>query len=384
MPLRCVAQTQRRYAVRRPLGLLAERPAPHRAQETGPPPETVRPRPRRCRPPGRLGLLPGDLDVRRQARPGPPPDDVRQEMDRLKALDRGCHYRELARMICCQCAYPRAANTAKRLGQPSPGPTHQPLARWPSHPHPDRDQARRQGIKRDEQGWDTLRISRFVQVSRPTVSPWMARFAAAHGPGLMDTRRGPKGPPRQGWCPRRGPVYHLHKGHPAAGEVRLWRLLAPPDISVRTGGRVRALHKRVYDAIPLVPTPGPKSLPHPHPSKAPYRHASWCSAGRQRDLALDGVQGWRILMLAGYCRPSLAGALAPTEATWAALMVRSTAGLRDGAPTCLGAESGGASTSDAFAAGCRRLEIDHKTSGSTPGQRSLHWSATPCDLQRRL
>jgi hypothetical protein len=39
------------------------------------------------------------------------------------------------------------------------------------------------------------------------------------------------------------------------------------------------------------------------------------------DFALDGVKWWSILILEGYSRTILAGAMAPTEATWAALMV---------------------------------------------------------------
>jgi Integrase core domain len=39
------------------------------------------------------------------------------------------------------------------------------------------------------------------------------------------------------------------------------------------------------------------------------------------DFALDGVKWWSILVLEGYSRTILAGAMAPTEATWAALMV---------------------------------------------------------------
>jgi hypothetical protein len=76
--------------------------------------------------------------------------------------------------------------------------------------------------------------------------------------------------------------------------------------------------------------------------------------------------------------------MAPTEATWAALMVLYPACLRDGAPTCLVSDSGGAYTSDAFAAVCGRLEIDHKTIVSTQGESYLNWIETHCNIQRRL
>jgi hypothetical protein len=38
-------------------------------------------------------------------------------------------------------------------------------------------------------------------------------------------------------------VSHLQKAHPDAGRFRIWSLLARPDISVRTVGRIMALNK---------------------------------------------------------------------------------------------------------------------------------------------
>jgi hypothetical protein len=170
----------------------------------------------------------------------------------------------------------------------------------------------------------------------------MARFAAAPRAGLLDNKRGPKAPPRTGWVPRLGQVYHLQKAHPEAGAFRLWRLLAQPDISVRTVGRIRALNTLVYDDIPHGAKPGPQPTPQPHPYQAPPRHAYGVIDGRQLAFALDGGKWGSLLMLAGYSRPMLAGAIAPTEATWAALLVLDTAGRRDGAPPSLVSESGGA------------------------------------------
>ena len=47
-------------------------------------------------------------------------------------------------------------------------------------------------------------------------------------------------------------------------------------------------------------------------------------------------------------------AMAPSEATWAALLVLYTACRRYGAPETLISDSGGAFTSDAFDAVCKR------------------------------
>lgn len=384
LQLHFVDQIQWRYEVIRPLVLFADRTATQRAGETATHPDTVRALHRRFRQQGLLGLLPSDVKVVRHGRTGTVPDEVRAEVDRLKALYHGLHYRELARIVFCKCAYPLDDKTAKLLWHQSPVPLQQQLELWTYHTHPDRYQARLQVVKLSYQGWDKLSISRFLQVSRPTVDTWIARFEAEHFAGLTDKKRGPKTPPRKVWLPRMVQVYHLQKAHPDAGEFRIWSLLAQPDISARTVGRIMALNKLVYDDIPHVATPGPKPTPQPHPYKAQYRHEYWFIDGRQMDFALDGVKWWSILILEGYSRTILAGAMAPTEATWAALMVLYTACLRYGAPTFLVSDSGGAYTSEAFEAVCTRLEIDHKTIVSTQGQSYLNWIETHFNIQRRL
>jgi transposase InsO family protein len=384
LQLQWVDQTQWRYEVIRPLVLFADRTATQRAQETATHPETVRTLHRRFRQQGMLGLLPGDVEVVGRRHASTIPDDVREEIDRLKALSSGFHYRELARIVFCKCAYPLDDKTAKLLWQQSPVPTQQQLELGTYHTHPDRYQARLQVVKLYYPGWDKLSISRFLQVSRPTVDTWIARCEAEHFTGLLDKKRGPKAPPRKVWLPRMVQVYHLQKAHPDAGAFRIWSLLAQPAISVRTVGRIMALHKLVYDDLPHGPQRGRQPPPQPHPYKAQYRHEYWFIDGRQMDFALDGVKCWSLLILEGYSRTILAGAMAPTEATWAALMVLYTACVRYGAPTSLVSDSGGASTSDAFEAVCTRLEIDHKTIVRTQGQSSLNWIETHCDIQRRL
>jgi hypothetical protein len=61
------------------------------------------------------------------------------------------------------------------------------------------------------------------------------------------------------------------------------------------------------------------------------------------DLALDGVKWWSLIVLDGYSRTMLAGAVAPTEASWVALMVLYAACLRYGTPATLISDSGGPS-----------------------------------------
>jgi transposase InsO family protein len=379
-----VDQVQWRYELIRPLVLLADGTATQRAQDTHTHPDTVRRLIRRFRQQGMLGLLPNDVSGARQGRPPGVPEAVRQEIDQLKALYAGFHARELARIVFCKLGYQIDHKTAQKLWQQSPVVTQETLPRRQSSPHPDRYQARLQVIKLYYQGWDKVSLSRFLHMARTTIDRWIVRFEAEHFAGLLDKKRGPKEPPRKVWLPRMVQVYRLQKAHPDAGEFRIWSLLAQPDISVRTVGRMMALNKLVYDDIPHVPKRGRPPPPQPHPYKAQHRHEYWFIDGRQMDFALDGVKWWSIVILEGYSRTILAGAMAPTEATWAALMVLYTACARYGVPECLVSDSGGAYTSNAFEAVCERLAIQHVTIVSTQGESYLNWMETHFNIQRRL
>ena len=383
LPLHCVDQIQWRYELIRPLVLLAEGTPTQRAEETHTHPDTVRTFTRRFRAQGRLGLLPNDIEAIPRGRAKRVPDAVRHEVDRLKALYAGFHYRELARILFFTFGYPIHHNTVKHLWQHSPVVAVQQLDLWDYHTHPDRSQARLQVIKLYYQGWDKVRMSQFLRLARPTVDRWITRFEAEHFAGLMDHTRGPKAP-RKRWFPVMVAVYHLQKRHPDAGEFRIWSLLARPDLSARTVGRIMAMNKQVYDDIPHVRKPGPKPTPHPHPYKARHPHEFWFIDGRMMDVALDGVTWWSLIMLDGYSRTMLAGAVAPVEASWVALMVLYTACLRYGVPETLLSDSGGAFTSNVFEAVCTRLQINHEPIESTKGESYKNLMETHCNIQRRL
>jgi transposase InsO family protein len=202
--------------------------------------------------------------------------------------------------------------------------------------------------------------------------------------GLLDKKRGPKEPPRKIWLPLMVQVYHLQKAHPDAGEFRIWSLLARSDVSVRTIGRVMALNRLLYDDIPHVPKRGVRQAPGPHPYKASHRHQYWFIDGRRMDFALDGVRWWSLIILEGYSRTMLAGAMAPTEATWVALMVLYTACVRYGVPDTLISDSGGAYISNAFEEVCARLQLAHETIESTQGESYQNLVETHFNIQRRL
>jgi transposase InsO family protein len=379
-----VDQTQWRYELIRPLVLFADRTAQQRAQETQTHPDTVRKLQRRFRQQGMLGLLPNNVEVVIRGRTHRVPDAVRQEVDQLKALYDGFHYRELARILFVKVRYSLDDKTVKNLWQQSPASRQRDLGLWDYHAQPDRHQARLQVIKLYYQGWDKISISRFLHVSRPTVDAWIRRFEAEHFAGLMDKSRAPKAPARKSWLPLMVQVYHLQKAHPDAGRFRIWSLLRRPDLSERTIGRVMALNRLVYDDILHVPKRGVKRVPGVHPYKAASRYQYWFSDGRQLDVRVAGEKWRSLVVLEGYSRTILAGALAPTEATWSALMVLYTACLRSGVPETLVSDSGGAYTSNEFEAVCTRLHIQHEPIESTKGESYKNLVETHFNIQRRL
>jgi transposase InsO family protein len=384
LQLQFVDQTQWRYEVIRPMVLFADRTPRQRAHETQTHPATVRTLTRRFQQQGMLGLLPDDVEVVVRTRMRRIPDAVRQELDRLKALYDGFHYRELARILFIKFGVSIDHKTVKALWQASAASCQGHLGLWDYHTHANRYQARLQVIQLYYQGWNKGSISRYVQVSRPTVDAWVQRFETEHFAGLVEKSRAPHAPARKIWLPLMVQVYHLQKAHPDAGRFRMWSLLARSDISERTVGRIMALNKLLYDDIPHVPKRGVKPAPGPHPYKASYRQQYWFIDGRQLDVRVNGVKWWSLIILEGYSRTILAGAIAPTEATWAALMVLYTACVRYGVPHTLISDSGGAYTSNDFEAVCARLQLQHETIESTKGESYQNLMETHFNIQRRL
>jgi Integrase core domain len=179
-------------------------------------------------------------------------------------------------------------------------------------------------------------------------------------------------------------VYHRQKRHPDAGGFRIWSLLARTEVSVLTVERIMALNRQLYDDIPHGRRKARNKDPAPHPYKATAPHDFWFIDGRKMDVALDGVKWWSMIVLDGYSRTMLAGAVAPAEASWVALIVLYAACLPYGIPETLILDSSGTFTSNEFEAVCHRLQIHHKLIESTTGERYLNWMETHFNVQRRL
>src|SRR5215475_1941928 len=292
---------------------------------------------------GMLGLLPETLQVLPVGPRRRVPDEVVEELQRLKGLYDGFGYRELARILFHTCARHVSHHSVKKLWEQLPPATPRQLPLLDYHSYPTRAEARREVITLYAQGWTKRSISQFLHVSRSTITLWITRFEAENAASLEDKSRAPTAPVRKVWLPVMVEIYHLQKPHPDAGGFRIWSLRGKTDLSVRTVERIMALNRQVYPDIPG--TAGPHAhtaAPQPHPFKATAAHEYWFIDGRIMDFALDGVKWWSLIVLDGYSRTMLAGAVAPTEASWVALTVLYTACLRYGAPVHLISDKGGA------------------------------------------
>ncbi len=377
--------TQYRYELIRPLVLFQDRTATQRAQETATHPDTVSTLKRRFEAQGMLGLLPATIEVVPARRRRRVPAEVVQELQRLKGLYDGFGYRELARIIFHTLTHRLHHHTVKQLWQELPPAAPQQLPLLDYHSYAERSQARMEVITLYAQGWSKRSISRFLHVSRPTITAWIARFEAENLESLEDRSRAPKTTVRKAWLPAMVEIYHLQKRHPDAGGFRIWSLRGKRDLSVRTVERIMAINRQVYKDIPGTASQRTaKAEPRPHPFKATTAHEYWFIDGRMMDFALEGHRWWSLIILDGYSRTMLAGAVAPSEASWVALTVLYTACLRYGAPETLISDSGGAFTSDAFEAVCKRLEIQHKPIVSAQGESYKNLMETHFNIQRRL
>jgi transposase InsO family protein len=392
--------TQQRYEIIRPVAVIRNRTATERAQETGTHPETVGRLKRRFEQQGMLGLLPDTVEVIPARRRRRVPDAVVHDLQRLKGLYDGFGYRELARIVFHRLEYRIDHKTVKQFWDDlSPAvPRQLPLLDY--HSYPERSQARLEVIQLYVQGWSKTSISRFLNVSRPTINAWIERFEAEDLASLQaedlaslqaedltslqDRSHAPNTTRRKAWLPVIVAIYHLQKRHPDAGRFRIWSVLGNPELAERTVGRVMALNKRLYPDIPHVSQKRNKKEPQPHPFKAAFAHEYWFIDGRMMDFEIEGVRWWSVIVLDGYSRTMLAGAVAPSEASWIALTVLFTACQRYGTPQHLISDKGGAYISDAFEAACGRLDIDHQTITGKDGESYKNLMESHFNIQRRL
>ena len=188
------------------------------------------------------------------------------------------------------------------------------------------------------QGWNKSSISGFLQVSRPTVALWIRRFERNTW-RVLRTKAAPPNPQRAGLaapndrgvspakasgCRR---VSHLEP----AGQRHHFR---PHGGQVMATSRCMTIF--LMCSAPSGRSPWASSLQSV--AAAPILVYRWPHDGFMLWTASNGgaLSCWT------GTRAIVAGAMAPSEASWAALMVLYTACLRYGTPQTLISDSGGA------------------------------------------
>ena len=223
-------------------------------------------------------------------------------------------------------------------------------------------------------------ISRFLHVLRPTITAWIARFEARELDSLEDKSRAPKTTVRKAWLPAMVEIYHLQSAipMPAAFASGVCGAKAIPRWTVE---RIMALNRQVYKDIPGTKSQRPQPRPAPSPSKRQRRMRPWLIDGRMMDFELEGHRWWSLIILDGYSRTMLAGAVAPRGQLGG--FDRSIPRVCAMACPRRDFDSGGTFISEAFEGVCTRLGIDHQTIVSTEGQ-SMNLMETHFNIQRRL
>ena len=130
---------------------------------------------------------------------------------------------------------------------------------------------------------------------------------------------------------------YLQKRHPDAGAFGSGVYAAKP---ISPCGRSSGSWRCTARSIRISRGRGPEAAPQPHPFKASAAHEYWFIDGRMMDFALEGHRWWSLIILDGYSRTMLAGAIAPSEASWVALTVLYTACQRYGVPVHVISDSG--------------------------------------------
>jgi transposase len=392
--------TQQRYEVIRPVVVTGNRTVSERAQATGMHPDMVSRLKRRFEQQGMLGLIPDTVEVVPARRRRRVSDEMVEELRRLKGLYDSFGYRELARIILYKFNYRMSHATVQRLWPDLSPPPPRQLPLLDYHSYPERSQARLEVVQLYFQGWSKTSISRFLHVSRPTINEWIRRFEsedlasldvedlasldANDLKSLADGSHAPKTPRRKVWLPVMLEVYHLQKRHPDADRFRIWSLLGKPEIGERTVGRLMALNKRLYPDIPHVVKKRRKKEPRPYPFKASLAHEYWFIDGRMMDFDIEGVRWWSMIVLDGYSRTMLAGAVSVSEASWVHPDGALYACRRYGAPQHLISDKGSAYISHVVEAVCKRLGIDHHTITGKDGESYMNLMETHFNIQRRL
>jgi transposase len=330
---------QRAYEELRPLVLFHTSVA-QRARQTGVPERTMYRRIERFEEDGMRSLFATDPAAARAKRRGLEPY-IRRMIVELKAEHPRFNANEISNIV-----YVR---TGRRLGKHTPGrvlaeevvPLKLSRLFEPYHEARDVKDSRRAVVALHLDGWSVKAIASYLRVSKTTVYRVLGRWIEEGEAGLEDRRSGrPKGVRKVDLATM--DFIRRSQENPELGAFRVHAALEQKrgaKVSVRTVGRVMAVHRELYGLAKPKGSPGEKAQ---MPFRANRRHEIWTADVRYVPHAMPGIgNAYVIAVLENYSRCILASAVSLTQDTTAFLRIFYSAVERYGPPERLVTDGGG-------------------------------------------
>ncbi len=330
---------QQAYEELRPLVLFGSSVA-ERARETGTPERTMYRRVERFGEDGMMSLFATDPATARARRRGLQPA-IRRMIVELKAEHPRLNASEIANIV-----YVR---TGRRLGKHTPGrvlaeevvPLKLSRLFEPYHQTEDVREAREAIVTLHLDGWSVKAIASYMRVSRTTVYRVLGRWIEEGDAGLEDRRPGrPRGVRKLDLATM--DFIRRSQENPELGAFRVHAALEQKRgaaVSVRTVGRVMAVHRDLYGLAKPKRSPREKAE---MPFRAKRRHEIWTADVRYVPHSIPGVgNAYVIAVLENYSRCVLACSVSLTQDTAAFLRVFYSAVERYGPPERLVTDGGG-------------------------------------------
>ena len=324
---------QEAYEELRPLVLFGDSVA-ERARETGTPERTMYRRMERFEGDGMASLLGSDPATHRAKRQGLEPA-IRRMIVELKAEHPKLNNNEIKNIVYVRGGRRLGKHTAARVLSEEVLPLKLSRLFEPYHEATSRREVREAVVALHLDGWSVKAIASYLKVSRMTVYRVLGRWLEEGEPLLADKLPGrPKGVRKMDLATM--DFIRRAQENPELGAFRVHAALEQKrgaEVSVRTVGRVMAVHRSLYGLGK------PKRSPHQKkamPFRAKRRHEIWSADVRYVDhnLPPEEHEGnvYAISILENYSRLILASAVSRTQDTTAFLRVLYGAVGRYGAP----------------------------------------------------
>jgi len=313
---------QEAYEELRPLVLFGDSVA-ERATETGTPERTMYRRIERFEKDGMASLFGSDPATERAKRWGLEPA-IRRMIVELKAEHPALNNNEISNIVYVRTGRRLGKHTAARVISEEVVPLKLSRLFEPYHEAPSRREAREAVVALHLDGWSVKAIASYLKVSRMTVYRILSGWLEEGEEGLADRAPGrPKGVRKVDLATM--DFIRRAQENPELGAFRIHAALQQKrgtEISVRTVGRIMAVHRSLYGLGKPERSPYQKKA---MPFRAKRRHEIWTADVRYVDhnLPPEEHEGnvYAISVLENYSRFILASAVSRTQDVTAFLRV---------------------------------------------------------------